>query len=110
LYNWQTHGAVGWHGTKPTVFGRKRDFPETTRMRIGAVLLISLWCTSCASSEKPVAEAPAPQQAATLQNPASDADAAPAKFECSDGTISVSQYGCLVNMARARLPPGQPSE
>jgi hypothetical protein len=102
--------VVGWHGTKPTFFGRERGFPEATRMRIGTVLLISLSCAGCASPVKPVAEAPVPQQAATLQSSASDADAAPAKFECSDGTISVSQSGCLVNMARARLPPGQPSE
>ncbi len=31
----------------------------------------------------------------------------PRKFECSDGTISSSQYGCLVEMAKARLPPSQ---
>jgi hypothetical protein len=104
------HGAVGWHGTKLTIFGRERGFPEATRMRVGAVLLISLSCAGCASSQKPVAEAPAPHQNAMLQNPAPDAEAAPARFECSDGTVSVSQSGCLINMARARLPPAQPSE
>jgi hypothetical protein len=80
-------------------------------MRIGVAVLISLWCTGCALSEKPAALAP--QQAAALERTAPVApvaDAAPARFECSDGTISTSQYGCLVNMARARLPPGQPAD
>jgi hypothetical protein len=44
------------------------------------------------------------------EKPAPVADAAPPRFECSDGTISTSQSGCLVNMARARLPPGQPAD
>jgi hypothetical protein len=77
-------------------------------MRVAPVLLISLSCAGCALSPKPVA--PAPQQAAALEKPAPAADAEPPRFECSDGTISVSQYGCLVNMARARLPPGQSTE
>jgi len=79
-------------------------------MRIGIAVLISLWCAGCALSEKTAALAPAPQSAAALDKIAPVADAAPAKFECSDGTISTSQYGCLVNMARARLPPGQPAD
>jgi len=79
-------------------------------MRIGAAVLISLWCAGCAFSEKSAALAPAPQQAAAPEKTAPVADAAPARFECSDGTISTSQYGCLVNMARARLPPGQPAD
>jgi len=82
-------------------------------MRIGIAVLISLWCGGCAWLEKPAALAPAPQQAAALEKTAPVppvADAAPARFECSDGTISTSQYGCLVNMARARLPPGQPAD
>ncbi len=73
-------------------------------MRIVATLLMLLCSTGCALSPKPVAQAPAPQQAAVAPSPAPAADAAP-KFECSDGTISFSQSGCLVNMARARLPP-----
>ena len=85
-------------GTKPTLSAASVD--EATRMRTGAVLLISLSCAGCAWSRKPVAQAPVPQRAATLQNPAPDADAAPAKFECSDGTTSVSQSGCLINIAR----------
>jgi hypothetical protein len=89
-------------------------FPEATRMRIGFVLLISallisLCCAGCAFFQKFVAQAPAPQQTAAVAIPAPAAEAAP-RFECSDGTISVSQTGCLVNMARARLPPGQPNE
>jgi hypothetical protein len=88
--------------------------PEATRMRIGFALLISAllilpWCAGCALAPKPQAQAPAPQQTAALPTPAPAADAAP-RFECSDGTISFSQAGCLVNMARARLPPGQPNE
>jgi hypothetical protein len=82
-------------------------------MRIGIAVLISLWCGGCAWLEKPAALAPAPQQAAAPEKaaPVSPvADAVPARFECSDGTISTSQYGCLVNMARARLPPGQPAD
>jgi hypothetical protein len=79
-------------------------------MRIGAVLLISLSCAGCAWSQNPAAQAPVPQQAAMVQNPAPDADAAVAKFECSDGTISVSQSDCLINMARARLPPEQATD
>ena len=47
-------------------------------------------------------------EAAAPDKPAPVADAAPARFECSDGTISTSQEACLVNMARARLPPSQP--
>jgi hypothetical protein len=79
-------------------------------MRMDLALLISLSCAGCALSPKPVAQAPAPQQAATAEKPAAAADVAVAKFECSDGTVSVSQYGCLVNMARARLPPSQPTD
>jgi hypothetical protein len=79
-------------------------------MRIGIAVLICLWCAGCALSEKPAALAPAPQQAAALEKTAPVADAAPAKFECSDGTISTSQHGCLVSMAHARLPPGQPAD
>jgi len=81
-------------------------------MRIGIAVLISLWCAGCAwlASEKPAAQAPAPQQAAALEKTAPVAGTAPARFECSDGTISTSQSGCLVNMARARLPPGQAAD
>jgi hypothetical protein len=81
------------------------------QMRIDLVLLLSVWCAGCASSfEKPVAQAPAPQQAAVAASPAPVADAASPKFECSDGTISFSQTGCLVNMARERLPPSQQND
>jgi len=78
-------------------------------MRIDLVLLISLSCAGCALPQKPVAQAPAPQTAAP-EKPAASADAGPAKFECSDGTTSFSQYGCLVNMAHARLPPSQQTD
>src|ERR1700692_1854228 len=79
-------------------------------MRIGIAVLICLWCAGCALSEKPAALAPAPQQAAALEKTVPDADAAPARFECSDGTISISQHGAPASMAHARLPPGQASE
>jgi hypothetical protein len=76
-------------------------------MRFGVVVLIALSCVACTRFEKPVAEASAPQPAAAPDKPAPVADVAPARFECSDGTISTSQEACLVNMARARLPPSQ---
>jgi hypothetical protein len=79
-------------------------------MRIGIAVLICLWCAGCALSEKSAAPAPAPEQAAVPEKAAPVADAAPAKFECSDGTISTSQHGCLVSMAHARLPPGQATD
>jgi len=78
-------------------------------MRIGLVLLTSVWCAGCSSFQKPVAQAAAPPPAAAVaEKPA--ADAGPARFECSDGTTSFSQAGCLVNMARARLPSSQQIE
>jgi hypothetical protein len=78
-------------------------------MRPGSALLILLACAGCAWLAKPVAQAPAAQQtAAVAASPAADAQVAP-RFECSDGTISVSQSVCLVNMARARLPPQPPT-
>jgi hypothetical protein len=77
-------------------------------MRVGVVLLVALSCAACALS-KPAAHTPAPQAAAQLRPPPV-ADTGPAKFECSDGTISTSQDACLVAMARARLPPSQMGE
>jgi hypothetical protein len=80
-------------------------------MRIDLVLLISVGCAGCSSFQKPVTQAAAPPPAAAEKTaPPPVADAGPARFECSDGTISVSQTGCLVNMARARLPPSQQIE
>jgi len=76
-------------------------------MRFGVVLSIALSSAACAPFQQPAAQASAPQQAAVPEKPAPVADAAPAKFECSDGTVSNSQETCLVNMARARLPPRQ---
>src|ERR1700722_15907623 len=76
-------------------------------MRFGIVVLIALSCAACARFNKPVAEASAPQPAAVPDKQAPVADAAPARFECSDGTISTSQEACLVSMAHARLPPSQ---
>jgi hypothetical protein len=76
-------------------------------MRFGVVVLIALTCVACARFEKPITEASAPQPAAAADKQAPVADVAPARFECSDGTISTSQEACLVNMARARLPPSQ---
>jgi hypothetical protein len=79
-------------------------------MRFGVVLLIALSSAACAPLQQPAAQASASQQAAVPEKPAPVADAASAKFECSDGTISSSQDACLVNMARTRLPPGQITE
>jgi hypothetical protein len=79
-------------------------------MRFGVVVLIALSCVACARFQKPVAEASAPPPAAADkpgEKPAPVADAAPARFECSDGTISTSQDACLVSMAHARLPPSR---
>jgi hypothetical protein len=76
-------------------------------MRFGVVVLIALSCVACARFQKPVAEASAPPPAAVAEKSAPVADAAPARFECSDGTISTSQDACLVSMAHARLPPSQ---
>jgi hypothetical protein len=88
-------------------------------MRTTPALLIllasAMSCAGCASwSQKPVAQAsatPAVNQVAVAPPPAPapTADATP-RFECSDGTISVSQTGCLINMAHARLPPGEASD
>ena len=79
-------------------------------MRFGVVLLMALSSAACAQFQQPAAQASAAQQAAVPEKPAPVADAAPAKFECSDGTVSNSQETCLVNMARARLPPGQTAD
>jgi hypothetical protein len=74
-------------------------------MRLGLVLLICLSCTGCARLQKPAAQAATPQQAVAAEKPAPAADVAPAGFTCSDGSVSRSQDACLVDMARARLPP-----
>jgi hypothetical protein len=71
---------------------------------------MALSCTGCADVRKPAAQAPAPQQAAVTENPPPAADAASPKFECSDGTVSISQDACIVAMARARLPPSETIE
>jgi hypothetical protein len=74
-------------------------------MRLGLVLLICLSCTGCARFQKTAVQTPVPQQAVVPERPAPVADVAPAGFTCSDGSISRSQDACLVDMARARLPP-----
>jgi hypothetical protein len=79
-------------------------------VRSALALLISFSCAGCADFQKSVAQAPAPQQAAVPAIPPPVAEAAPAKFECSDGTISSSQDACQIAMARARLPPSQTVE
>ena len=79
-------------------------------MRLGLVILICLCCVGCTGFQRPVAQASAPQPPAAPERSAPVADAAPAKFECSDGTISTSQEACQVAMARARLPPSQTIE
>jgi hypothetical protein len=77
-------------------------------MRLGLVLLILLCCADCARLQKPTGDASSPQQAATLEKPAPVAATPPPGFNCSDGTVSSSQDACLIDMARARLPPQQP--
>jgi hypothetical protein len=84
-----------------------RAVAGATHMRFGVVVLIALSCVACARFQKPIAEASAPQPTAAPEKSAPVADAAPARFECSDGTISTSQDACLVSMAHARLPPSQ---
>jgi hypothetical protein len=78
-------------------------------MRLAIALLTAIWCTGCTFFQKPAAQASASQQAVVTASPPPVADA-PAKFECSDGTISTSQDACLLAMARARLPPSQTVE
>ena len=73
-------------------------------------LLVSFSCAGCAGFEKSVAQAPAPQPAAAPSAPSPVAEATPPRFECSDGTISISQDACQIAMARARLPPSQTAE
>jgi hypothetical protein len=68
--------------------------------------LIVFLCGGCADLARSAAQAPEPQQTPAIANPATTVEA-PRKFECSDGTISNSQYDCLVAMAKARLPPPQ---
>jgi hypothetical protein len=74
-------------------------------MRLALVLLICIGCAGCARLQKPAAQAAAPQQTVAPEKPAPVADVAPVGFNCSDGSISRSQDACLVDMARARLPP-----
>jgi hypothetical protein len=75
-------------------------------VRLAFALLIVLLCAGCADSLRSAAQAPEPQQAAVATNLPTVVEA-PRKFRCSDGTISNSQYDCLVAMAKARLPPSQ---
>jgi hypothetical protein len=75
------------------------------KMRLGLVLSICLWCIGCARFDKPAAQTATLQQTVAPEKPAPVADAVPAGFTCSDGSISRSQDACLVDMARARLPP-----
>jgi len=84
--------------------------PEATRVRSALALVILVSCAGCADFQKSIAQAPAPQPAAATANPPAASEAAPARFECSDGTISSSQDACLIAMAKARLPPSQSVE
>jgi hypothetical protein len=80
-------------------------------VRSALALLILVSCAGCADFQKSVAQAPAPQPAASPASPPPVAEAAaPARFECSDGTISSSQDACLIAMAKARLPPSESVE
>ena len=96
--------------TKPILCPQEMS-PEATQVRSALALLILISCAGCADFQKLVAQGPAPPPAVAPANPpapanpAPVADIAPARFECSDGTISSSQDACLIAMARARLPP-----
>jgi len=81
-------------------------------VRSALALLILVSCAGCADFQKSIAQAPVPQPqpAAAPANPPPVAEAAPPRFECSDGTISSSQDACLIAMAKARLPPSQSAE
>ena len=104
----QKPAAASLAETRPILLAAEIS-PEATQVRSALALLMLVWCAGCADFQKLVAQAPAvaPQPAAAPANPPPVADAAPTKFECSDGTISTSQDACLIAMARARLPPSQ---
>jgi hypothetical protein len=76
------------------------------RVRLTFALLIVLLCAGCTDLLTSEAQAPEPQQAAVAASLPTMVEE-PRKFRCSDGTISNSQYDCLVAMAKARLPPSQ---
>jgi hypothetical protein len=110
----QRRRLAGWLGHNQSRWPLEMS-PEATQVRSALALLILVWCAGCADFQKLVAQAPAPQPAAVPANPSPAnpppvAEAAPAKFECSDGTVSSSQDACLIAMARARLPPSQTVE
>jgi len=65
-----------------------------------------LSCGGCADSLGSTARSPEPQRPAVAENLLTMTEE-PREFRCSDGTISNSQYDCLVAMAKARLPPPQ---
>jgi hypothetical protein len=88
-------------------FRRNIGLPETTLMRNSLVLLAFLGSVSCASLQQGAAPAPPPP---ATPAPAEVSEATPAKVECSDGTTAVSLEACLINMARARLPPSQQAD
>jgi len=94
--------------TRPILLAAEMS-PEATQVRSALALLMLVWCAGCADFQKLVAQAPQPAQvqANPPANPPPVADVAPARFECSDGTISTSQDACQIAMARARLPPSQ---
>ena len=73
-------------------------------MRNSPVLLIFLGLLGCARLQQAVA------RVSPHSTEPQVADAAPASFECSDGTIAPSLAACLKNMARARLPRSQQVE
>jgi hypothetical protein len=75
-------------------------------VRQALTFFMLLSCGGCSSLTALATRAPEQRQAAATMAPVTTAEE-PRKFECSDGTISNSQYGCLVEMAKARLPPSQ---
>jgi hypothetical protein len=93
--------------TAPEAFRLNIELPEATQMRNSLVLLAFLGSVSCAGRQQAAAPAPPPPATPT---PAQVSDTTPAKVECSDGTTAVSLEACLINMARARLPPSQQAD
>jgi hypothetical protein len=81
---------------------------KVQRVRHALTLVALLSCGGCAALTSMTAREPArpaPAMAAPIETIEE-----PRKFECSDGTITNSQYDCLIAMARARLPPSDPAK
>jgi uncharacterized protein YcfJ len=84
---------------------------KTRRVRQALTFVALLSCGGCAALTTMTSHEPESRQAPVMTaSPAVTTVEEPRKFECSDGTITNSQYDCLVAMARARLPPSDPAK